>query len=155
MLASSTPWRRCSTSRCSMSGTPLSPPIEAQIIVRTMGKGNPARREERNSAFRGRIACRDQLGGANHMTELLTTDVGTVEATPATPGRRIPLPVLLAPFAVAAAAGMIADSVWPSLISHHPIVLLSLSSKNRFLLLVAPQVGVLAFFVVGFLRLIF
>ena len=86
------------------------------------------------------------------MTELMTAEAGTVEATP---GRRIPLPILLAPFAVAAAGGMVADWVWPSLISHHPIVLLTLSSKNRFLLLVAPQVGVIAFFVVGFFRLIF
>jgi membrane protein DedA with SNARE-associated domain len=33
-------------------------------------------------------------------------------------------------------------------------VLIGLSSKNRFLLLTAPQLGMLAFFVVGFLRLL-
>src|SRR4051794_35893087 len=89
------------------------------------------------------------LGGAA-MAELMT--VGAGEAQPI---RRIPLPVLLAPFAVAAAGGMVADWIWPTLVSQHPIVLLTLSSKNRFLLLVAPQVAAVAFFVVGFLRLVF
>src|SRR4051812_48259311 len=85
------------------------------------------------------------------MTELVTAGAGPVDTAP---GFRVPLPLLLAPFAVAAAAGMVADWAWPSLISHHPIALLSLSSKNRFLLLVAPQVGAAAFFAVGFFRLI-
>ena len=68
--------------------------------------------------------------------------------------RRIPLPVLLVPFAVAAAASTVADWIWPSLVTDHPLLLITLSSKNRFLLLTAPQLGVVAFFVVGFLRLV-
>lgn len=35
-----------------------------------------------------------------------------------------------------------------------PLHLIALSSKNRFLLLTAPQLGVVAYFLVGFLRLI-
>lgn len=70
------------------------------------------------------------------------------------PARRIPLPFLLVPFAIAAGASVLADWIWPTLVNDHPLLLIGLSSKNRFLLLTAPQLGIVAFFVVGFLRLI-
>lgn len=82
----------------------------------------------------------------------MTTTGGTGTAGEAR--RRIPLPLLLVPFAVAATASTIADWTWPSLVNDHPLVLIALSSKNRFLLLTAPQLGMLAFFVVGFFRLL-
>jgi membrane protein DedA with SNARE-associated domain len=68
--------------------------------------------------------------------------------------RRIPLPLLVGPFAIAVAATTVADWIWPSLITDHPLALVALSSKNRFLLLTAPQLSFAAFFIVGFLRLI-
>ena len=68
--------------------------------------------------------------------------------------KRIPLPWLLAPFAVVAASGMTADWIWPTLVNDHPLLLLAMSAKNRFLLLTAPQLGMLAFFIVGFVRLL-
>lgn len=68
--------------------------------------------------------------------------------------RHIPLPWLLAPFGVVAASGMIADWIWPTLVNDHPLLLLTMSAKNRFLLLTAPQLGMLAFFIVGFVRLL-
>lgn len=68
---------------------------------------------------------------------------------------RIPLRILLAPFVVAMIAGTIADWTWPSLVNDQPLLLIGLSSKNRFLLLTAPQLDALGFFVVGFLRLVF
>ena len=82
----------------------------------------------------------------------MTTATGTTMTEGAR--RRIPLPLLLVPFAVAATASTIADWTWPTLVNDHPLVLIGLSSKNRFLLLTAPQLGMLAFFVVGFLRLL-
>src|SRR5688500_9328512 len=77
-----------------------------------------------------------------------------VAAAEAAPAHRIPLPFLLAPFAVAAGASTVADWTWPSMVTDHPLLLITLSSKNRFLLLTAPQLGIVAFFVVGFLRLV-
>ena len=70
------------------------------------------------------------------------------------PAKRIPLRYLLIPFTVAVAASTLADWIWPGLINDHPLLLLAMSPKNRFLLLTAPQLGMVAFFVVGFLRLI-
>ena len=64
------------------------------------------------------------------------------------------MPVLLVPFAAAVVAGRIADWTWPTLVNDHPLVLLGLSSQNRYLLLTAPQLGVVAFFVVAFFRLV-
>lgn len=69
-------------------------------------------------------------------------------------GRQIPIAWLLAPFGVVAATSMIADWIWPSLVTDHPLLLLAMSAKNRFLLLTAPQLGALAFFTVGFARLL-
>ena len=68
--------------------------------------------------------------------------------------RRIPLRFLLVPFGVVCVSSAIADWTWPSLLTEHPLLLLALSAKNRFLLLTAPQLGFVAFFVAGFLRLI-
>jgi membrane protein DedA with SNARE-associated domain len=69
-------------------------------------------------------------------------------------GRQIPIAWLLAPFGVVAATSLVADWIWPSLVTDHPLVLLAMSAKNRFLLLTAPQLTALAFFVVGFVRLL-
>lgn len=68
--------------------------------------------------------------------------------------RRIPLPFLLVPFGAVALVAMVADWIWPTLVTNHPLVLLAMSPKNRFLLLTAPQLDATAFFVVGFVRLV-
>lgn len=81
-------------------------------------------------------------------------DVTARDVTAPVEARRIPLPFLLVPFALAASASTAADWTWPSLVTDHPLLLIALSSKNRFLLLTAPQLGIVAFFVVGFLRLV-
>jgi membrane protein DedA with SNARE-associated domain len=78
------------------------------------------------------------------------TDTAVVEPR----ARQIPIAFLLAPFSVAVVCSFIADWFWPTLVTDRPLVLLGLSAKNRFLLLTAPQLGVVAFFVVGFVRLI-
>jgi membrane protein DedA with SNARE-associated domain len=68
--------------------------------------------------------------------------------------RRIPLRWLLGPFAVFAAASVVADWTWPALVSDHPLLLLTMSAKNRFLLLTAPQLGMATYFTVAFVRLV-
>jgi membrane protein DedA with SNARE-associated domain len=79
---------------------------------------------------------------------------GEPAGTPGLIGRKVPLKLLLVPFAIAATGATIADWIWPQLVTSHPAVLITMSPKNRFLLLTAPQLGLIAFFVIGFLRLI-
>jgi membrane protein DedA with SNARE-associated domain len=70
------------------------------------------------------------------------------------PVRRIPLPWLLVPIGVMSVAGLVADALAPALITRSPVLQLFLNPRNRYLLLVAPQVDPLPFFVVGFVRLL-
>lgn len=68
--------------------------------------------------------------------------------------RRIPLPWLLAPYAVMVALGYLGDIVGPSLINSSPLLQIFINPRNRWLLLASPQVDAVPFFVVGFIRLI-
>lgn len=68
--------------------------------------------------------------------------------------RRIPLPWLLAPYAVMVVLGYIGDIVGPSLINSSPLLQIFINPRNRWLLLASPQVDAIPFFVVGFIRLI-
>lgn len=67
--------------------------------------------------------------------------------------RRVPLPVLLTPILCAVVVAMVGDIIGPSLINEHPLWLITMNPRNRWLLLAAPQVAVWSFFVVGFVRL--
>ena len=68
--------------------------------------------------------------------------------------RRIPLPWLLAPYAVMVVLGYIGDIVGPSLINSSPLLQIFINPRNRWLLLASPQLDAIPFFVVGFIRLI-
>lgn len=68
--------------------------------------------------------------------------------------RTLPLRWLLGPFAAFVAASVVADWIWPAIVNDHPLLLLTLSAKNRFLLLTAPQLSAATFFAVAFLRLV-
>ena len=68
--------------------------------------------------------------------------------------RRIPLPWLLAPYAVMVALGYLGDIVGPSLINSSPLLQIFINPRNRWLLLASPQVDAIPFFIVGFVRLI-
>jgi membrane protein DedA with SNARE-associated domain len=74
--------------------------------------------------------------------------------TSGTAPRRIPLPWLLTPIAVMSVAGIVADAVGPTLVTHHPLLQIFLNPRNRYLLLAAPQVALVPFFLVGFVRLL-
>jgi membrane protein DedA with SNARE-associated domain len=74
--------------------------------------------------------------------------------TPVTAPRRIPLPWLITPIAVMSVAGIVADAIGPTLVTHHPLLQMFLNPRNRYLLLAAPQIDLVPFFVVGFVRLL-
>lgn len=67
--------------------------------------------------------------------------------------KRIPLPWLITPIVVMSVTGTIADIVGPKLVLEHPLLQMFFNPRNRYLLLAAPQVDLIPFFVVGFLRL--
>jgi len=68
--------------------------------------------------------------------------------------RRIPLPWLLAPVVVLSIAGLVTDVLGPKLINDHPLVQMFFNPRNRYLLLAAPKIDVVPYFVVGFVRLV-
>jgi len=70
------------------------------------------------------------------------------------PRRRIPVAVLVAPIVVLSVVGMVADALGPGLITRRPLLQMFLNPRNRYLILAAPQVDMIPFFVVGFCRLI-
>lgn len=67
--------------------------------------------------------------------------------------KRIPLPWLITPIVIMSLTGTIADIVGPKLVTEHPLLQMFFNPRNRYLLLAAPQVDLIPFFVVGFLRL--
>jgi membrane protein DedA with SNARE-associated domain len=68
--------------------------------------------------------------------------------------RRLPLPLLLAPILAAMAVSFVADIIGPGLIGERPLLQVFLNPRNRYLILASPQVDALAFFLVGFFRLV-
>ena len=50
--------------------------------------------------------------------------------------------------------GYLADALWPSLVSSKPLLLIGLSAKNRYLVLVVNHVDLVAYYVIGTLRLL-
>jgi membrane protein DedA with SNARE-associated domain len=68
--------------------------------------------------------------------------------------RRIPLKWLLAVVVLNTIVGYGGDIVGPSLINDHPLLQIALTARNRWLLLATPQLGAVAFYTVGFLRLV-
>ncbi|MEX1217129.1 MAG: hypothetical protein WEA11_01260 [Acidimicrobiales bacterium] len=69
------------------------------------------------------------------------------------PGRRR-LTMLIAPIVVLIIAGYTADALWPDLVNSNPELLISLSSKNRYLVLVVNNIEPLAFFLIATIRLL-
>ena len=70
------------------------------------------------------------------------------------PRRRIPVAVLVTPIVILSVVGMVADALGPGLITRRPLLQMFLNPRKRYLILAAPQVDMLPFFVVGFCRLI-
>ena len=51
-------------------------------------------------------------------------------------------------------AGWIGDAIWVELVESHPLLLMALTPRNRYLALVSNEVSSVAYYVVGFLRLV-
>jgi membrane protein DedA with SNARE-associated domain len=76
----------------------------------------------------------------------------TAGATARAPGSRA-LVALLVPILAMVAASYAANALWPTLVNDHPLVLLSLSSLNRYLVAATPGTDPVPFFVVAVVRL--
>jgi membrane protein DedA with SNARE-associated domain len=68
-------------------------------------------------------------------------------------GRRL-LTFLIAPIVAMIVAAYLADALWPSLVNENPLLLISLSAKNRYLVLVVNHVEPWAYFLIGSIRLL-
>lgn len=66
----------------------------------------------------------------------------------------MPLSILLTPIVILAVLGTVTDVIGPGMINERPLLQMFLNPRNRYLLLASPQVSTVAFFVVGFIRLV-
>lgn len=62
--------------------------------------------------------------------------------------------LLLVPIVALTIAGYTADALWPSLVESDPLLLMLLSAKNRYLVLVVNHVDIWWYYVVGTIRLL-
>ncbi|GIU83889.1 MAG: hypothetical protein KatS3mg008_0664 [Acidimicrobiales bacterium] len=76
-----------------------------------------------------------------------------MKGVPSRPPRRA-FALVLIPIGVLVVASWIADAAWPALIREHPLLLMTLSARNRYLAMVSDRVDPFAFFLVGGLRLL-
>jgi membrane protein DedA with SNARE-associated domain len=60
--------------------------------------------------------------------------------------------LLVAPIIVLVIGGYVANAIWPTLLRTHPLVLIALDPRNRWLVLVSNKVGTAPFMIVGFVR---
>jgi membrane protein DedA with SNARE-associated domain len=68
--------------------------------------------------------------------------------------RRARLALLLGPVAVMVVMTQIADALWPDLVNSAPELLIALSARNRYLVLVAGRIDDWAYYLIGTVRLI-
>ena len=66
--------------------------------------------------------------------------------------QRVPLPVLLGPVVALGVLGVVGDMTWPALAADHPLALIAINPRTRYLVLVSPSVDVVPFTVVAVLR---
>jgi len=69
------------------------------------------------------------------------------------PDRRA-LALIVIPIVVLIAAAYVGDALWPTLVEDHPLWLLGLNARNRYVVLVANRVGAPGYYGVGSLRLL-
>jgi membrane protein DedA with SNARE-associated domain len=72
---------------------------------------------------------------------------------PRRPYRRRTLILLVTPIVAMTVVGTLADLLAPAIIDKRPLLQIVLNPRNRYLVLAAPQVDPLPFFLVGFFRL--
>src|SRR3546814_20511043 len=64
------------------------------------------------------------------------------------------LKLLVAPVILLVICSNVANVMWPTLQEDHPLLLIALSSINRYLILVSDQLDALSYYGVGTLRLL-
>jgi membrane protein DedA with SNARE-associated domain len=62
--------------------------------------------------------------------------------------------LVVAPLIVMVAAGYVAGAFWPQWVNSRPLLLIMLSSQNRYLILVVNQLDAISYYSVGTLRLL-
>jgi membrane protein DedA with SNARE-associated domain len=60
--------------------------------------------------------------------------------------------LLVAPIILLVIGGYIANAIWPTLLREHPLLLIALDPRNRWLVLVSQKVDAVPFMLVGFFR---
>jgi membrane protein DedA with SNARE-associated domain len=75
---------------------------------------------------------------------------------PDAPGRRKPsrrtLTLLVTPIVALVAASAVGNAVWPALLRSHPLLLIALDARSRYLVLVSTKVDLAPYMAVGVLR---
>lgn len=94
-----------------------------------------------------RRGCNSYLSGVE---EDLPTEFPPPE--PAKKPSRRTLVLLVAPIIVLVIAANVGNALWPSLVKEHPLLLIALDPRNRWLILVAKELDPVSFFTVGFIR---
>lgn len=91
-------------------------------------------------------------GGGTVLTDsCAVTDAATPARHP--PGRHT-LKLLIAPIIFLVICTNVANVMWPTLQEDHPLLLIALSSINRYLILVADQLDPVSYYAVGTMRLL-
>jgi membrane protein DedA with SNARE-associated domain len=67
---------------------------------------------------------------------------------------RLALTLVVAPLVVMVAAGYVADAFWADLVNSNPLLLLMLSARNRYAILVVNQLDPAVYYTVGTIRLL-
>lgn len=83
-----------------------------------------------------------------------TSGVTDVPAPARTPPGRHTLKLLIAPVIFLVICSNVANVMWPTLQEDHPLLLIALSSINRYLILVSDQLDPVSYYVVGTMRLL-
>lgn len=71
---------------------------------------------------------------------------------PTTPPSRRTLTLIVVPIVVILVGGTIANAIHPQLLKHHPLLLIALEPRNRYLILTAQRIEFVPFLMVAVLR---
>lgn len=88
------------------------------------------------------------------MTDETGAGAGTPAAGPTGAPNRLALTLVVAPLIAMVAAGYVAGAFWPEWVNSRPLLLIMLSSQNRYLILTVNQLEAWSYYLVGTTRLL-
>jgi len=103
---------------------------------------------------RGRTRPREAGAGLAAAPACKTPPVRDTARLARTPPSPHALKLLVAPVIFLVICSNVANVVWPTLHDEHPLLLIALSSINRYLILVSDQLDAVSYYAVGTLRLL-